>query len=158
MVPHFHNSNCAYNGSYNLHQKSVPLLQPRFTSLFHPYLLTNSSLQSLLKLPCSIPQQYFTSLFLRTAIPTIYIKNIFPTSTIYPSQATSGDQGAMGSCEEWHCFNLFLLPQSMNIDNRTACHVHVIIISRTRLRVNLHFIVAWMPKNSLLETSAASEA
>ena len=64
---------------YILHQKSVPLLQSIFTSLFHPYLFTNSYLQSPLILPSSIPHHFFTFLFLRTTIPTIYTKNVFPT-------------------------------------------------------------------------------
>ena len=33
----------------------------------------------------------------------------------------------------------------------------VIIMSRTRFRVNLHSIVAWMSRNSFLETGAISE-
>ena len=64
---------------YILHQKSVPLLQSIFTSLFHPYLFTNSYLQPPLILPSSIPHHFFTFLFLRTTIPTIYTKNVFPT-------------------------------------------------------------------------------
>ena len=64
---------------YILHQKSVPLLQSIFTSLFHPYLFTNSYLQFPLILPSSIPHHFFTFLFLRTTIPTIYTKNVFPT-------------------------------------------------------------------------------
>ena len=40
------------------------------------------------------------------------------------------------------------------ITNENDC---VIIISRTRLRVNLHSIVAWMSRNSLLETGTISE-
>ena len=35
VVLYFHNPNCGYNRLYNLHQKSVPLLQSIFTSLFH---------------------------------------------------------------------------------------------------------------------------
>ena len=50
----------------------------------------------------------FTSLFLRTTIPTFYNKNILPTSAISSIQATSRDQRARESCEEWHCFNLSL--------------------------------------------------
>ena len=72
----FNNPTCAYNHPRNLDQKSVPPLQLIFTSLFRPYLFIKSSLQSPLTLPSSIPQQFFTSLFFRTAIPTIYIKSI----------------------------------------------------------------------------------
>ena len=77
--------------------KTVSLLQSIFTSLLHPYLFKKSSLKSLLTSPSAIPQQIFTSLFLRLAIPTIYIKNIFPTSTISPIQAK---QEAREVCEK----------------------------------------------------------
>ena len=43
-----------------------------------------------------------TSLFWRTTIPTMYIKNIFPSSTIFPIWAASSDQGARESFEDWH--------------------------------------------------------
>ena len=42
---HFHNPICAYNHPYNLQEKSLPLLQSIFTSLFLPYFITKSSLQ-----------------------------------------------------------------------------------------------------------------
>ena len=79
---HFENPTCACNHPYNLHQKSVTPLQLVFTYLFRPYFLIKSSLQSPLTLSFSIPQQFFTSRVLRTVIPTIYIKSIFPTSAI----------------------------------------------------------------------------
>ena len=60
-----------------LHQKSVSLLQSIFIPLFCPHLFTKSSLQSSLTFPSSIPQQFCTTSFLRTTIPTIYTKNIF---------------------------------------------------------------------------------
>ena len=85
MLFHFHSSACAYNHPYlpyNLHQKSVPPLQLFWTSLFHPYLFIKSYLQHPLTLPSSTPQQFFFPLFLRTGIPTIYIKSIFPISAI----------------------------------------------------------------------------
>ena len=47
---------CACNHPCNLGQKSFPLLQLIFTSLFSPYLSIKSSLQSPLTLPSSIPQ------------------------------------------------------------------------------------------------------
>ena len=88
----FHNPTCANNHHYNLHQNSVTPLQLFFTYLFGSYLLIKPSLQSSLILSFSIPYQFFTSLFLRTTIPTIYIKSIFPTSVIYPNKAASRDQ------------------------------------------------------------------
>ena len=89
VLLHFQNPSCGYNQSCNLYQGTVLLLQSSFTSLFHPYLFTKSLLQSPLTLPFYITQQFFTSLFLRTTIPTIYTKNIFPTSNILPIQAAS---------------------------------------------------------------------
>ena len=94
-------------------KKSVGLVQSIFASLFHIYFFTKSCLQSPLNLASSIPHQFFTSIFLGTTIPTIYTKNIFATSAVYPTKALSRDQGAQESCEDWHCFNLSLLPQSM---------------------------------------------
>ena len=35
--------------------------------------------------------------------------------------------------------------------------LYVVIMSRTRVRVNIHSIVAWMSRNSLLETGVISE-
>ena len=37
----------------------------------------------------------------------------------------SGDQEAMEPCEAWHCFNLFLLPQRMDSNNRMICCYHI---------------------------------
>ena len=98
----------------NSSSTSVNFYIPNPPLLFHKIILTTP----LLTLPASISQEFFTSLFLCTTTPTIYIKNIFPTSTILPIQAASRDQGARESCEEWNCFNLFLLLQSMDTDNR----------------------------------------
>ena len=71
-------------------KKSVPLLQSIFTSLFYLYLFTKSFLQSPLTISSSIPQQFVTSLFLRTAIPTIYTKNIFLTQPFSQSRLRQG--------------------------------------------------------------------
>ena len=60
-------------------QSPPKICSPRrltFTSLFRPYFFIKSSLQSPQTLSSSIPQQFFTSLFLCTAILTIYIKSI----------------------------------------------------------------------------------
>ena len=75
-APSFSKPYFAYKHPNNLHQKSVPLLYSIFTCLSHLYLFTKSFLQSPLTLPFSIIQQFFTSLFLHTTIPTIYTKNI----------------------------------------------------------------------------------
>ena len=69
---HFHNFTCVNNQCFNLQWKSI--LQSIFISLFHPYLFTKSSLQSPLTLPSSISQQFYTSFFVCTTIPTIYTK------------------------------------------------------------------------------------
>ena len=102
MLLHFHNPSCGYNQRCNLYQETVPLLQSIFTSLFHPYLFAKSSLQSPLTLPFYIAEQLFTSLFLRTTIPAIYTKNIFPTSNSLPIQAASRYQEVREYCEDWH--------------------------------------------------------
>ena len=100
-----------------------------FTSLFHPYLSTKSSWQSPLTLPSSIPQLFFTNLFLRATIPTTYIKNIFPTANILEIQAASRDQGVREYCQNWHCCNLSHLLQSMGSDNTN--HSQSLILYRS---------------------------
>ena len=74
VLPHFNNPICACNQHYHLHQKSVPLLQSIFTSIFQLYLFTKSSLQCTHTIPPTIPQQFLTSLFFRTTVPTIFLK------------------------------------------------------------------------------------
>ena len=37
------------------------------------------------------------------------------------------------------------------------CELYVLIMSRTHFKVNLHSIIAWMSRNSLLETGAKSQ-
>ena len=77
--------------------------------IFHKIILTLPT--NPLTLPSSIPLRVLTSLFLRIT------KNIFATLTISPIQSASRNQGARKSCDEWHYFNLPLLPQSMDSDN-----------------------------------------
>ena len=127
MLLHFHNPTCV-------------LLPSIFSSIFHPYLLIKSSSQFPLTVPSSIPQQFSTSLFLRTSIATIYTKSIFPTSAIWPTPATSRDQGARESCEDWHRFNLSFLPESMDSDNRA--HNHWILIARAEKIGMLQVVVS----------------
>ena len=102
--------NSLQNGRCNLYQETVPLLQSIFTCLFYPYLFAKSSLQFPLTLPSYITQKLFTSFFLRTTIPTIYTKNILPTSNSLPIQAASSYQEVREYCEDWHCliFPFFL--------------------------------------------------
>ena len=69
MLLHFQKPKCTCHQGYNLHQKTVPLLQSMFASLFNPYLLTKSSLQYPLYL-----SSFQTSLLLPTPIPIIYTK------------------------------------------------------------------------------------
>ena len=77
-----------------------------------------------------ITQQFFTSLFLHTTIATIYTKNISPTLNIpYQLRLLQGSRGVMEYCENWHCFNLSLLPQSMDSDSRA--HSQSLILYRS---------------------------
>ena len=69
-------------------------------------------------------------------------KNIFPTSSIWPIQAAPRDQGARESCEDWHCFNLSLLPQSKDSDNRAHNH---------------WFLIAQAQKNGVLQVVFADQ-
>ena len=122
MLLHFHNPTSAYNQRYNLSQETVSLLPPIFTSLFHPYLLTKSSLQSPLTLPVSIHQHFFTSLAYNLPNKLHQNKNVLATSPISPIQAASRDQRARKPCDDWHCFNLSFFPQSIGSDNRAHNH------------------------------------
>ena len=51
-----------YNHPYNFYQKDFLLLHSTFTSLFHPYVLIKSSLQSALTLPSSTPLYFCVQL------------------------------------------------------------------------------------------------
>ena len=59
------------------------------------------------KIPTNTPFLYnsavFHSFFLCTTIPTIYTKNILPTSNILPIQAASRYQKVREYCEDWRC-------------------------------------------------------
>ena len=99
---------------------------PYFTLTYSRNHLYNPHQHSLLLYLSSFSPPYF----LRATIPTIYTKNIFPTSSIWPIQAAPRDQGARESCEDWHCFNLSLLPQSKDSDNRA--HNHWFLIAQAQ--------------------------
>ena len=60
-----------------------------------------------------------------TTIPTI----LPPISAILPIKAVLMAQWVKKSCEEWYCFNLFLLPQSMDRDN--SAHNHWFLFAQT---------------------------
>ena len=103
VVFHFHNPSYGYNQRCDLYQETVLLLHSSFTSLFYSYLFTKSFLQSPLTFPSYLIQQFFTSFFFCTTIPSIYTKNIFPTSNILPIQVASSYQKVREYCEDWHC-------------------------------------------------------
>ena len=116
-TPSFLQFNLCIQPTVNLHQKSVYLLQSIFTSLLHPYLFTKSSLQSRPTALSSIPWQFLTSLFLTVIVPTICTKNISLPQPFSQFRLREGNrESCRESCEDWHCFNLSLLPQSMDSD------------------------------------------
>ena len=98
---------------------SVNFHLPIHALLFDKFILTIPA-----NTPCLNNSAFFTSVILSTNIPAICTLYIFPTSVIYPIQAVSLDQEAMGSCEKWHCFNFSLPHQSMDSDNRIVCYYH----------------------------------
>ena len=55
----------------------------------------------------------------------------FPTSAIELIQVVSRDQGARTSCEDWHCFDFSILPQSMDSDNKN--HNHWFLIAQAKI-------------------------
>ena len=95
-----------------------------FSRFLPPYstLTGSQNIHKPLILPCSIPQYFCAFLFLRAIFSAFCTKTIFPTSAIQPIQAVSSDKGVRKPCKEWHCFNLFLLPQSIGSDNRAHNH------------------------------------
>ena len=63
MLLHFRNPIYANNRTYNLHQKSVSLLQSIFTYLFHPYLYLHHPYN---------PHKYSRFLYLRNISPLYF--------------------------------------------------------------------------------------
>ena len=102
---------------------------PHF-SYFHlpiPLLLVH---KIILTISTNTPFLYTTAIFhllIFMYSPTIQIKIIFPTSTIYI--ADSGCQGVRESCEDWHFFDLSPLPQSIGRDSRAHNHWFLIASS-----------------------------
>ena len=47
--------------------------------------------------------------------------------------------------------------EECDVEVKLQTELYVLIMSRARSMVNPHFTVAWMPRNSLLETGAKSE-
>ena len=134
MLLHFHNPTFAYNHPYNLHQKLFPLLQSTFTSLFHPYFLTKSSLKSTLTLPSSIPWHFFTLLFLRTTISQSTPKRFSL------SQPFSQFRLRQRTAELWslvRIFNLFLF-----LDSDNNAYTHCLLIAQTHKMIILHSVVS----------------
>ena len=81
MLFHFYNPTFTYNHPCNFHQKFVPLLKSIFTSLFHHYLFTKSSLQS--PLTYSLP---------------LYLSNFLsPYFCVQPSQQFKSNLGKQKS-------------------------------------------------------------
>ena len=122
MLLNFHNPSCAYNHIYNLRKKSVSLLQSIFTSLVHPYLSTKSSLLSPLTLPSTTSAIFHLPIFVYNHPNNLHQKH-FPNSAIYPIQAASRDR---------HCFNISILPHSMDSDNRA--HDYWFLITKAQAK------------------------
>ena len=68
----------------------------------------------------------------------------------------TGCQKMKTLCEVYNLKSLIKQPTYYKNPDKVSC-LRVLIISRTRFRVNPHFIVACMSRNSLLEAGAKSE-
>ena len=91
--------------SVNFHLQIPPLLIPK-TILTIP---TNTAfLCTFLHLPTILSKKYF---------PTINSKNFSQPFSQFRLRHRTKE-----SCEVWHCFNFYLLPQSMDSDDRTNNH------------------------------------
>ena len=93
----------------------------------------------ILTIPTNTPFLYNSAIFHFPLFAYKHTNNLhqkyFP-SNILPIQAASRDQGVMEYCENWHCFNLSLLPQSMVSDSRT--HSQSLILYRSDLKKVIH--------------------
>ena len=106
VLLHFRNTTSVYNHLYNLYFKQCsPSYLPLNCSQNSPY---NPQLRHSSSLPLHLP--------------TIYTKNLFPTSAVQLKQAALRDQGARESSENQRCFNPSLLPQKMDSDNMVYNH------------------------------------
>ena len=123
MLLHFHNATCAYNQCYNLHQKTVPLLQSIFTS--YSSLICSQN-------PPYNPHQNLIPLYPCNFSPPFFCVQPFQQSTLkifsLPEPFCQFNQRDRESCENWHCFNLSLLSQSMYSDN--SAHNHWFFITQ----------------------------
>ena len=119
MLNSLQNSECSFpfttlHVNTNTHIKSISI------SLFYTYLLTVSSFQPLLTLPSSMPQKFFTSLFLRTPKNSnLYPSNLFPTSPILKDQGTK-ELGSLVRIDRnfWNVWSCTLLFPSSTITSR----------------------------------------
>ena len=107
MLLHFQNPTCTYNHPYNLHEKSFPLLQSTFTSLF-PCFLTKSSLQSTLTLPSSIPQYFFHLPTFACNHPNNLHQKCFPYLNHLPNSGCVKEQRSYGVLWAFLIFPFFL--------------------------------------------------
>ena len=101
----------SYNHLYNTHQ--IPFFTVTISHLqFH--------LTICLTIPSILPM--LPSSHLSTCLcsySTVLPKIVFPTAVFQPIQAATKNQWVRNYCEEWHCFNLFLLPWSINRNKST---------------------------------------
>ena len=83
----------------------------------------------ILTIPTNTPFLYNSAIFHFPLFAYKHTNNLhqkyFP-SNILPIQAASRDQGVMEYCENWHCFNLSLLPKSM--DSHSRAHSQSLIL------------------------------
>ena len=99
----FHKPTCTCNHTYNLHQKSISAITSANFHLFIScYMFTKPSLRSQLTLPFLIPQQFLSPFSLAQ-----------PCLQFLHKKAFSWPQ-PWKSLESWLCFNICLLPWSMD--------------------------------------------
>ena len=93
-----------------------------------PYLFTKPSSQSPLTLPFPLLQQFFTSLFSRTAIPAI------------PTQRAFSLPQPWEPSEDWLCFNHCI--HSWNMDRKNRVHNHWFHIAQAQTISVLQVVVS----------------
>ena len=112
--------NLAYTSTLTISSKIYSFISANFHLSILPYLFRKPSLQSSLKLPFSIPRQFFTSLFSSTGISRIPKQSVFS--------------------EDWLCLNLCLFPWSM--DKKSKVHNHFFYIAQAQTIGVLHVVVS----------------
>ena len=122
MLNYLQNGRCALILITSLAHTTTPAISTKNPFLYFSqfFLFTKSSIQSPLTLPFSIPQQFSPPQCCSQPSQKPEISSL-PQSFIQ-FKLHHRYQGARESCDDQHCLDLSLLPQSMDSDNEVYDH------------------------------------